>query len=150
LVDAVSASWGTHIVPVRPELIISTDDTTEYIFEGTKDVAPKLVLATKSSILKRGTNAIYRPEDSKAMNGMRVKLTFSFTAGVCAYERIANRTTGATSALHAPRWAQRGVCAYKRIANRTTKRALVVLYNNKMYARALSDPRAKALRGVRA
>ena len=81
LVDAVSASWGTHIVPVRPELIISTDDTTEYIFEGTKDVAPKFVLATKTSILKRGTSAIYRPEDSKAMNGMRVKLTFSFTAG---------------------------------------------------------------------
>ena len=30
--------------------------------------------------MKKGTNAIYRPEDSKAMNGMRVKLTFSFTA----------------------------------------------------------------------
>ncbi len=29
LVDAVSASWGTHVVPVRPELVISTDDTTE-------------------------------------------------------------------------------------------------------------------------
>jgi hypothetical protein len=28
LVDAVSTLWGTHIVPVRPELIISTDDTT--------------------------------------------------------------------------------------------------------------------------
>ena len=81
LVEAVSALWGTHIVPVHPELIISTDDTTEYIFEGTKDVAPKFVLATKSSILKRGTNAIYLPEDNKTMNGMQVKLTFSFTAG---------------------------------------------------------------------
>ena len=70
LVDAVPASWGAHIVPVRPELIISTDDTTEYIFEGTKNVAPKFVLATKFSILKSGTNAIYRPKDSKAMNGM--------------------------------------------------------------------------------
>jgi hypothetical protein len=30
--------------------------------------------------MKKGTNAIYWPEDSKAMNGMRVKLTFSFTA----------------------------------------------------------------------
>ena len=29
LVDTVSASWGTHVVPVRPELVISTDDTTE-------------------------------------------------------------------------------------------------------------------------
>jgi len=44
-------------------------------------VAPKFVLATKSSILNRGTNAIYPQEDSKAMNGMQVKLTFSFTAG---------------------------------------------------------------------
>ena len=70
LVDAVSASWGTHVVPVCPELIISTDDNTEYIFEGTKDVAPKFVLTTKSSITKKGTNAIYWPEDSKAMNGM--------------------------------------------------------------------------------
>ena len=95
LVDAVSASWGTHIVPVRPELIISTDDTTEYIFEGTKDVAPKFVLATKSSILKSGTNAIYRPEDSKAMNGMRVKLTFSFTAGGNSF-LVAVTVTGLT------------------------------------------------------
>ncbi len=76
LVDAVSASWGTHVVPVRPELVILTDDTTEYIFEGTKDVAPKFVLTTKSSIMKKGIDAIYWPEDSKAMNGMRVKLTF--------------------------------------------------------------------------
>jgi hypothetical protein len=80
LVDTVSASWGTHVIPIRPELVISTDDTTEYIFEGTKDVASKFVLETKSSIMKKGTNAIYRPEDSKAMNGMQVKLTFSFTA----------------------------------------------------------------------
>ena len=80
MVDAVSALWGTYIVPVCPELIISTDDTTEFIFEGTKNVAPKFVLATKSTIQKRGTNAIYRPEDSKATNGMHVKLTFSFTA----------------------------------------------------------------------
>ena len=30
--------------------------------------------------MKKGTDAIYRLEDSKAMNGMQVKLTFSFTA----------------------------------------------------------------------
>ncbi len=80
LVDTVSASLGSHVVPVHPELIISTDDTSEYIFKGTKDVAPKFGLTTKSSILKKGTNAIYWLEDSKAMNGMQVKLTFSFTA----------------------------------------------------------------------
>jgi hypothetical protein len=76
LVDAVSELWGTQVVPICPELIISTNDTTDYIFKGTKNVAPKFVLATKSSILEKGTSAIYRPEDSKAMNGMQVKLTF--------------------------------------------------------------------------
>ncbi len=80
MVDAVSALWGTHVVPIRPELIISTDNTIGYIFEETKDVAPKFVLATKSSIQKLGSKAIYRPDDSKAMNGMQVKPTFSFTA----------------------------------------------------------------------
>jgi hypothetical protein len=71
---------GTHVVPVCPELIISTDNIKEYIFKGTKDMAPKFVLATMSSILKTGTNANYLPEDSKAINGMQVKLTFSFMA----------------------------------------------------------------------
>ena len=74
LVDAVSALWGTHIVPIRPELIISTNNTTEYIVEGNKDVVPKFVLATKYSILKKGTSAIYQPEDSKTINGMRVNI----------------------------------------------------------------------------
>jgi hypothetical protein len=72
--------WGTHVVPLSPELIISTDNTTEYIFKGIKDVAPKFGLATKSSIKNSGTKAIHRLEDRKAMNGMQVKLKFSFTA----------------------------------------------------------------------
>ncbi len=80
LVDVISASWGTHAVLVCPELIISTDNTIKYIFKGTEDVAPKFVLATNSSILKKGTHAIYWLEDSKAMNGMQVKLTFSVMA----------------------------------------------------------------------
>ncbi len=75
---------GYSYFPIRPELIISTDNTTEYIVEGNKDVAPKFVFATKSPILKKGTSVIYRLEDSMAMNGMQVKLTFSFTtAGNC-------------------------------------------------------------------
>jgi hypothetical protein len=35
--DMVLAAWGTSVCPVLPELIVSTDNTTEYIFEGTKD-----------------------------------------------------------------------------------------------------------------
>jgi len=35
---------------------------------------------TKSLIMKRGTNELYRVQDCKSMNGMRMKLTFTFTA----------------------------------------------------------------------
>ncbi len=80
LLEMILAAWGTSVSPVLPELIVSTDDTTEYIFEGTKDDQPKFVLTTKSSIVKQGTNALYCMEDSKAMNGMCVKHTFTFTA----------------------------------------------------------------------
>ena len=80
LIIRVANAWGTSVFPVLPELIVSTDDTTEYIFEGKCEKESKFVLATKSSIMKRGSNALYRVHDSKSMSGMRVKLTFTFTA----------------------------------------------------------------------
>ena len=80
LLKRVADAWGTSVFPVLPELIVSTDDTTEYIFEGKCDKEPRFVLATKSSIMKRGSNALYRVQDNKSMSGMRVKLTFTFTA----------------------------------------------------------------------
>jgi hypothetical protein len=40
----------------------------------------KVCSCHKSSILMKGTNAIYQLEYSKTMNGTQVKLTFSFTA----------------------------------------------------------------------
>ncbi len=60
LLDMVSAAWGTSVYPVLPELIVSTDDTTEYIFEGTQNKEPMFVLATKMSIGKRGTISLFR------------------------------------------------------------------------------------------
>ncbi len=60
--------------------MFSTDDTTEYIFEGIKGHSFKFVLVTKSSVKERGTKSLYKIDDSKAMNGMRVKLTFTFSA----------------------------------------------------------------------
>jgi len=59
LLNCVSDALGTSVFPLLPELIVSTDDTTEYIFEGACEGQPKFVLATKSSIMKRGTNALY-------------------------------------------------------------------------------------------
>jgi hypothetical protein len=63
LLKCVSGAWGTSVFPVLPELIVSTDNTTEYVFEGTCEEQPKFVLATKSSIMKRGTNALYQVQD---------------------------------------------------------------------------------------
>jgi hypothetical protein len=80
LLKYVFNAWGTSVFPVLPELIVSTDDTTEYIFEGTCEEQTKFVLATKSSIMKQGTNALYLVQDTKLISGMRVKLTFTFTA----------------------------------------------------------------------
>ena len=68
------------VYPVAPEYICSTDDTTEYIFEGSKDKSDKFVLTSKTSVRQRGTNGIYNTNDNKSMNGMRVKLTFTFSA----------------------------------------------------------------------
>jgi hypothetical protein len=84
LLKCVSNAWGTSVFPVLPELIISTDDMTEYVFEGTCEEQPKFVLDTKSSIMKQGTNALYLVQDIKLMSSMRMKLTFTFTAmGYC-------------------------------------------------------------------
>jgi hypothetical protein len=57
LLDMVSIAWGTSVFPLLPELIISTDDTTEYIFEGTANEQPKFVLAPKMAVSKQGTNS---------------------------------------------------------------------------------------------
>ncbi len=65
-------------------LLNSTDDTTEYIFEGTKQAFVPYVLTSTSSVSKRGTNALYKCEDNQSMSGMQVKLTFTFSAmGTC-------------------------------------------------------------------
>jgi hypothetical protein len=84
LYDMVIDFFGTAVYPVELYLLYSTDDTTEYIFEGTQKKFVPYVLTTKSSTSKRGTNAVYKCEDNKSMSGMHVKLTFTFSAmGTC-------------------------------------------------------------------
>eukprot|EP00985_Skeletonema_marinoi_P025838 scaffold19360_cov223-Skeletonema_marinoi.AAC.1 len=81
----VEALGGVSVYPVKPEYIYSTDDTTCYIFEGKVNGKDKWTLVSNDSIRKSGTKAVYRVEDNKMMNGMRVKLTFTFSAaGMCA------------------------------------------------------------------
>ncbi len=80
LLNLVSNACSTSVFPLLLELIVSTDDTTEYLFKGVKEAQPTFALATKSSIMKRTTNSLYHVKDCNSMSGMRVKLTFTFTA----------------------------------------------------------------------
>jgi hypothetical protein len=84
LYDMVTDFFCTAVYPVEPYVLYSTDDTTEYIFEGTQKKFVPYILTTKSSISKRGTNVVYKCEDNKSMSGMGIKLTFTFSAmGTC-------------------------------------------------------------------
>jgi hypothetical protein len=84
LYNMVTDFFGASVYPVEPYLLYSTDDTTKYIFEGTQKKFFPNVPTTKSSISKRGTNAIYKCKGNKSMSGMRVNLTFIFSAmGTC-------------------------------------------------------------------
>ena len=65
---------------VRPELIFSTDDTVQYIFEGKGVEKEKFVLVSTKSQQQSGTRAKYKVANSKCMMGMRVKLTYTFSA----------------------------------------------------------------------
>ena len=82
--DMVTDYFGAAVYPVEPYLLYSTDDTTEYIFEGTMKQFVPYVLTTKTLMAKRSTNAVYKCEDNKSMSGMCVKLTITFSAmGTC-------------------------------------------------------------------
>ncbi len=84
LYDMVTDFFSASVYPVEPYLLYLTDDTTEYIFEGTQKKFVPYILTTKSSISKQGANAAYKCKDNKSMSGMRVKLTFTFSAmGTC-------------------------------------------------------------------
>jgi hypothetical protein len=52
LYDMATGFFGAAVFPVEPYLLYSTDNTTEYIFEGTQNKFVPYVLTTKSSIAK--------------------------------------------------------------------------------------------------
>ncbi len=80
LYDLVTDFFGTPLYPVQLWLLYSTDDTMEYIYDGTKKAYFPYVLTTGTSISKRGMDAVNKCEDDKSMSGMHVKLTFTFSA----------------------------------------------------------------------
>ena len=79
------ARGGAPIWAIRPQLLFSTDDTTAYIFDGKAGKEGKWVFASDTAIRNRGTQSIYRQEKVNMMNGVRVKVTFTFSgAGMTA------------------------------------------------------------------
>ncbi len=75
LYDLITDSrGGVPVVLIRPELIISINDSTVFIFYGSTTKNDEFRLVTKESCLNRGTNAVYTVNECDHMNGMRVKL----------------------------------------------------------------------------
>ena len=83
----VAKAYGKDvpIIPVRPEMILSTDDTVQYIFEGKGQKKDLFRLVASKAFKKAGTRSKFKNDDSKNMCGMRVKLTYTFSgAGTMA------------------------------------------------------------------
>jgi hypothetical protein len=67
--------------------IYSTNDTTELICEGVMDSAKKeaaawkIVASSTCGHAEKGVRAVYELDNTDICNGLRIKLTFSFSAG---------------------------------------------------------------------
>ena len=86
LYDLITDSQnGVPVVPIKPELITSTDDSTVFIFCGSANKPDEFCLVTKKSCLNKGTTSVYNVDESDHMNGMRVKRTWTLSGGgTCA------------------------------------------------------------------
>ena len=80
------ATNNLPISPIKSHYVFSTDDTVVYVFEGMKNRKDsKFKLVSSTSAYTSGVRAKYNHEDSNLMNGMRLKMTFTFSAaGTCA------------------------------------------------------------------
>ena len=73
------------ISPMQPELIFSTDDTTDYIFEGKGVTQDPFVIVPTVHLQASGTRSTYVRNDTKTMCGTRIKFTYTFSgAGIPA------------------------------------------------------------------
>ena len=81
LYKLVSDVYGNlPIFAVKPELLFSTDDTVNYIYEGKGETKDVFRLVASKALKKAGTRSKYKTGNSKNMCGMRVKLTYTFSA----------------------------------------------------------------------
>jgi hypothetical protein len=80
LYDLVTSAVRGPVVPVKPALLFSTDDSTQYVFEGRVDKPDKFRLVSKKSCEQRGTRALYSLNKGNDMRGFRVKVSISMNA----------------------------------------------------------------------
>jgi hypothetical protein len=81
----LKANMDWPILAVKPAYIFSTDDTTTYVCLGEERTKVDFLLVGKNSLLNAGTRSMYQASDSNVMQGLRVKLTFTFSqAGLVA------------------------------------------------------------------
>ena len=81
LFDMVSKVHGNlPLFVAHPDLVFSTDDTVQYIFEGKGVAKEKYRLVSSNTTKSSGTRAKYNVTNSQNMQGMRVKLTYTFSA----------------------------------------------------------------------
>ncbi len=65
--------------PIKPQYLYSTDDTTQYVWEGNANSkTDKWYLVSDDANNSRYSN--YKVESNKNMKGIRVKCTFTFSA----------------------------------------------------------------------
>lgn len=88
LLDLVSeANDGLPVCPIKPQYCFSTDDTVQYVFEGTeRQWFTDFFLSSKKSLAEKGVQSQYQTVLSTPnMHGLRMKHTFTFSgAGQCA------------------------------------------------------------------
>ena len=78
------ANDGAPVCPIKPALLLSANDKVQYVFEGTETrwFKKEIFITSQESLQGKGVRSTYRPVEKEAyMCGLRVKYTFTFTAG---------------------------------------------------------------------
>ena len=78
------ANDGAPVCPIKPALLLSANDKVQYVFEGTETrrFKKEIFITSRESLQGKGVRSTYRPVEKEAyMCGLRVKYTFTFTAG---------------------------------------------------------------------
>ena len=82
--DMVTEARGTAVYPVEPYNLWSINDTTCYTFSGLSLLTKESKLVTKESVRASGSESIWQLDENHSMKGMRVCMTFAFSAvGTC-------------------------------------------------------------------